>query len=118
MPTLAPASPSCPDRRLAATAPTVALSGSEALTKTCAPASLPVARTSSRGTIRSEAGALTVQACRTNSADASPAGAVPYRPGESRALVPLADSRPQDPAGRAVLLHLPRHARPGQGLGA
>ena len=36
MPTLVPASPSWPESRLAATAPTVALSGSDALTKTWA----------------------------------------------------------------------------------
>ena len=70
MPTLVPASPSWPESRLAATAPTVALSGSDALTNTCAAASRPVARTSSRGTIRSTPGALTAQACRTKSADA------------------------------------------------
>ena len=34
MPTLVPASPSWPESRLAATAPTVALSGSDALTNT------------------------------------------------------------------------------------
>ena len=118
MPTLVPASPSWPESRLAATAPTVALSGSDALTKTCAAASRPVARTSSRGTISSTPGALTAQACRTKSADAPRAREVPYVSRESRTLVPLADHRPQVAADRAVLLHLPGHARAGQGLGA
>ena len=77
MPTLVPARPSCPESRLAATAPTVALSGSDALTKICAPARRPVARASSRGTIRSRLGSLTVPVCRMQFACAQATRAVP-----------------------------------------
>ncbi len=70
MPTLVPARPSWPESSLAATAPTVAFRGSAALTKICAPASLPVARTTSRGMIGSAGAELTPQACRTQRAPA------------------------------------------------
>ena len=61
-PTLRPARPSCPESSFAATAPTVALSGIVALTKTWEPARRNVERAISRGTMISE---LTGVACRT-----------------------------------------------------
>ena len=62
MPTLVPARPSWPERFLAATAPTVALSGKAALTKTWEPASRSVEVAISRGTMTS---VVTRVACRT-----------------------------------------------------
>src|SRR4051812_43676462 len=114
-PTLRPARLSWPERSFAATAPTVALSGIVALTKIWEPARRKVECAISRGTMISE---LTCTACRTEFASAPCPRAIPCMSRESRNVVPVAVPRAQDPADRAVLLHLQGHARPGQGLGA